>query len=76
MLWRNMAAMAAEEMLRANPVDGGMLLGVCDKTIPALLMAAASPLSPDRPEAGRSFTSTPFSAPTSAPPRLPRRFQR
>ena len=42
MLWRNMAAMAAEEMLRANPVDGVVLLGGCDKTIPALLMAAAS----------------------------------
>ncbi|AUS80715.1 dihydroxy-acid dehydratase [Actinoalloteichus sp. AHMU CJ021] len=42
MLWRNLAAMAAEEMLRANPVDGVVLLGGCDKTIPALLMAAAS----------------------------------
>jgi dihydroxy-acid dehydratase len=42
MLWRNMAAMATEEMLRANPVDGAVLLGGCDKTIPALLMAAAS----------------------------------
>jgi dihydroxy-acid dehydratase len=42
MLWRNMAAMAAEEMFRANPIDGIVLLGGCDKTIPALLMAAAS----------------------------------
>ena len=42
MLWRNMAAMATEELLRANPVDGVVLLGGCDKTIPALLMAAAS----------------------------------
>jgi dihydroxy-acid dehydratase len=42
MLWRNMAAMATEEMLRANPVDAVVLLGGCDKTIPALLMAAAS----------------------------------
>ncbi|WP_084425052.1 IlvD/Edd family dehydratase [Kibdelosporangium aridum] len=42
MLWRNLAAMAAEEMLRANPIDGVVLLGGCDKTIPALLMAAAS----------------------------------
>ncbi|MFG2788430.1 IlvD/Edd family dehydratase [Streptomyces sp. NPDC048419] len=42
MLWRNMAAMATEEMLRANPLDGVVLLGGCDKTIPALLMAAAS----------------------------------
>src|SRR4029453_16509193 len=37
-----LAAMAAEELLRANPVDGAVLLGGCDKTIPALLMAAAS----------------------------------
>lgn len=42
MLWRNMAAMATEEMLRANPIDGVVLLGGCDKTIPALLMAASS----------------------------------
>ncbi|MCU1524777.1 MAG: dihydroxyacid dehydratase/phosphogluconate dehydratase, partial [Microbacteriaceae bacterium] len=42
MLWRNMAAMAIEEMLRANPIDGVVLLGGCDKTIPALLMGAAS----------------------------------
>ncbi|HWH97035.1 MAG TPA: IlvD/Edd family dehydratase [Pseudolysinimonas sp.] len=42
MLWRNMAAMATEEMFRANPIDGVVLLGGCDKTIPALLMAASS----------------------------------
>ncbi|MEO8907685.1 MAG: IlvD/Edd family dehydratase [Microbacteriaceae bacterium] len=42
MLWRNMMAMATEEMIRANPIDGVVLLGGCDKTIPALLMAAAS----------------------------------
>jgi dihydroxy-acid dehydratase len=42
MLFRNLAAMAAEEMIRANPIDGVVLLGGCDKTIPALLMAAAS----------------------------------
>ena len=42
MLWRNLAAMSMEEMFRANPIDGLVLLGGCDKTIPALLMAAAS----------------------------------
>lgn len=42
MLWRNLAAMAMEEMFRANPIDGLVLLGGCDKTIPSLLMAAAS----------------------------------
>jgi len=42
MLWRNMAAMVVEELLRANPIDGVVLLGGCDKTIPSLLMGAAS----------------------------------
>lgn len=42
MLWRNLAAMATEELLRGNPVDGAVLLGGCDKTIPALLMGACS----------------------------------
>ena len=42
MLWRNLAAMSIEEMLRANPIDGVVLMGGCDKTIPSLLMAAAS----------------------------------
>jgi dihydroxy-acid dehydratase len=42
MLFRNLAAMATEEMLRANPIDGVVLLGGCDKTIPSLLMAACS----------------------------------
>jgi len=42
MLFRNLAAMATEEMLRGNPIDGVVLLGGCDKTIPALLMAASS----------------------------------
>ncbi|HET8927110.1 MAG TPA: IlvD/Edd family dehydratase [Microbacterium sp.] len=42
MLWRNLAAMTTEELIRANPIDGVVLLGGCDKTIPALLMAAAS----------------------------------
>jgi dihydroxy-acid dehydratase len=42
MLWRNLAAMQMEEVFRANPVDGLVLLGGCDKTIPSLLMAAAS----------------------------------
>jgi dihydroxy-acid dehydratase len=42
MLWRNLAAMSIEEVLRANPIDGAVLLGGCDKTIPSLLMGAAS----------------------------------
>jgi dihydroxy-acid dehydratase len=42
MLYRNLLAMDAEELLRANPVDGAVLLGGCDKTIPGLLMGATS----------------------------------
>src|SRR5699024_765193 len=41
MLWRNMAAMSTEEMLRADPVDGVVLLGGCDKTIPSLQIGRA-----------------------------------
>ncbi len=42
MLYRNLLAMEAEESIRANPFDAVVLLAGCDKTTPALLMAAAS----------------------------------
>ena len=42
MLYRNMLAMEAEELLRSHPVDGVVLMGGCDKTTPGLLMGAAS----------------------------------
>jgi dihydroxy-acid dehydratase len=42
MLYRNLMAMEIEETLRSYPLDGVVLLGNCDKTIPAQLMAAAS----------------------------------
>jgi L-arabonate dehydrase len=42
MLYRNLAAMDVEESIRANPIDGVVLLCGCDKTTPALLMGAAS----------------------------------
>src|SRR5262245_3160629 len=42
MLYRNLAAMDAEESIRGNPLDGVVLLGGCDKTTPATLMGAAS----------------------------------
>ena len=42
MLYRNLLAMECEELLRANPIDGAVLLGGCDKTTPGLLMGAAS----------------------------------
>ncbi|WP_220800191.1 L-arabinonate dehydratase [Roseobacter sp. OBYS 0001] len=42
MLYRNMVAMEVEEVLRANPVDGAVLMGGCDKSTPALVMGAVS----------------------------------
>ncbi|MEZ5830561.1 MAG: IlvD/Edd family dehydratase [Dongiaceae bacterium] len=42
MLFRNLASMEVEESIRANPIDGVVLLVGCDKTTPALLMGAAS----------------------------------
>jgi dihydroxy-acid dehydratase len=42
MLYRNLLAMEAEELFRANPLDGLVLLSGCDKTTPGLLMAASS----------------------------------
>ena len=40
MLYRNFLAMEAEELIRSHPIDGVVLMGGCDKTTPALLMAA------------------------------------
>ena len=42
MLFRNLVSMDVEESIRANPVDGVVLLVGCDKTTPSLLMGAAS----------------------------------
>ena len=42
MYLRNLMAMDTEEMIRAQPMDAVILLGGCDKTVPALLMGAAS----------------------------------
>lgn len=42
MLFRNLLAMEVEESIRANPIDGVVLLGGCDKTTPGQLMGAAS----------------------------------
>ena len=41
-LYRNMLAMEAEELIRANPLDGVVMLTGCDKTTPGLAMGAAS----------------------------------
>ncbi|WP_295042473.1 L-arabinonate dehydratase [uncultured Paracoccus sp.] len=42
MMFRNLAALAVEETMRGQPIDGAVLLVGCDKTTPSLLMAAAS----------------------------------
>jgi len=42
MLFRNLASMDVEESIRANPIDGVVLLCGCDKTTPSLIMGAAS----------------------------------
>src|ERR1700740_1971654 len=42
MLYRNLLAMDAEELLRGHPVDGAVLMGGCDKTTPGLLLGATS----------------------------------
>jgi len=42
MKYRNLMAMDVEEMIRAQPMDAVVLMGGCDKTVPALLMGAAS----------------------------------
>ena len=46
MLFRNLMAMETEELIRAQPMDAVVLIGGCDKTLPAQLMAA---ISADRP---------------------------
>ncbi|PVX83976.1 L-arabinonate dehydratase [Paraburkholderia unamae] len=42
MIYRNFLAMEVEELLRSLPIDGAVLLGGCDKTVPGLLMGALS----------------------------------
>jgi dihydroxy-acid dehydratase len=42
LMFRNLMAMDVEEMIRAQPMDAVVLVGGCDKTVPALLMGAAS----------------------------------
>jgi len=42
MLYRNLASMDVEESIRANPLDGVVLLCGCDKTTPSLVMGACS----------------------------------
>ncbi len=42
MLYRNLLAMETEEVLRCHPLDAAILMGGCDKTVPAMIMGAIS----------------------------------
>src|SRR3989441_8855602 len=52
MLFRNLMAMDVEECIRGYPLDAVVLLGGCDKTVPAQLMGAASADRPAVPRTG------------------------
>ncbi len=59
MLFRNLLAMETEELIAAQPMDAAVLIGGCDKTVPAQLMAAASSSVPVLIEVtGPMLTST------------------
>ena len=60
MMFRNLVSMDVEETIRANPIDGVVLLAGCDKTTPALLMGAASCDIPSDPRLGRPDAQRPF----------------
>jgi dihydroxy-acid dehydratase len=67
MLYRNLMAMDTEEMIRAHPLDGVVLLANCDKTTPAQLMGAASAdvpaiLLPGGPTLSGQFRGEPLGA--------------
>ena len=64
MLYRNLLAMEAEELMRANPLDGVVLLSGCDKTTPGLLMAAASVDLPAVMVTGGPMLNGKYQAPT------------
>ena len=72
MHYRNLAALDTEAMLTAQPMDAAVLVGGCDKTVPAQLMAAARPtsrrcsLSPARCWRRRTRASGCPPAPTAA----------
>ena len=60
MMFRNLASMDVEETIRANPIDGVVLLVGCDKTTPACVMGAASCdlptiVAPGGPDADRDI---------------------
>src|SRR5260221_7982079 len=73
MMFRNLMSIDVEEMIRAQPMDAVVLVGGCDKTVPAQLMGAASADVPAVPLLARAMQPAPF--PRERPralPRLPR----
>jgi len=60
MLFRNLLAMETEELVRAQPMDSVVLIGGCDKTVPAQLMAAASSTVPTLVEVTGPMLSNTF----------------
>src|SRR5690242_10692526 len=76
MLYRNLASMDVEESIRANPVDGVVLLVGCDKTTPALLMGAASVDVPAIAVSGGPMLSGKYRGTTSARARTSGRCRR
>ncbi len=60
MMFRNLMAMDVEEMVRAQPMDAVVLVGGCDKTLPALLMGATSVDRPAVALIGGSMLAMPF----------------
>ena len=73
MMFRNLMSMDVEEMIRAQPMDAVVLIGGCDKTVPAQLMGAASAGRPGDPVGHRTDDDRPPSRPkTGRLHRLPR----
>jgi dihydroxyacid dehydratase/phosphogluconate dehydratase len=54
MLYRNLLAMEAEELIRSHPVDGAVLMGGCDKTTPGLILSSVY-LCASRADAARQL---------------------
>jgi dihydroxy-acid dehydratase len=71
MLYRNLMAVDTEEMIRAQPMDAVVLVGGCDKTVPAQLMAAASAGLPAIVPANWTRTRSTRSAANCRPPPAP-----
>ena len=79
MYLRNQMSIDTEEMIKGQPMDAVVLIGGCDKTVPALLMGAATALHPgrtvDEAIAATGWAPVPTAA-ASGPPIGPRRWKK